>query len=408
MRSEIDNLMAARQLDALMVITEERYDAVVDYLTNGARITGGVVLKRRGEAPVLAVGGMETEEAKASGLEVRDYSAFGYHEVMKAHKDDPVARKVAWWQALLAGVGVEGGRVGIYGAGDLNVYLEVFRAFDREVTAYTLVGEAENTLFQAAMETKDADEMARIRGVAARTNEVIRATWDYIAGHRADGEAVVDVDGQPLTIGAVKRFVRRELIERGLEDTGMIFAQGRDAGYPHSRGEDEQPLRQGQSIVFDLFPRELGGGYHHDMTRTWCIGHAPEAVQTAYEQVMEAFDRAVEATKPGMQGGDVQQIVLDYFEGLGHPTSRSEPGTQAGYVHSLGHGVGLHIHEPPRMSHVRSDELRKGSVVTIEPGLYYPERGFGIRVEDMVAIREDGSIETLTDFPKDLVLPLRG
>ena len=315
---------------------------------------------------------------------------------------------MTWWQALLAGNEINGGRVGIYGSGDLNVYLEVFRAFDRDASDYELVGETGSTLFDEAMQTKDADEIARIQSVADRTNAVIRETWDYIAGHRAEGETVVNGDGKPLTIGDVKRFIRRALVERGLEDTGMIFAQGADAGYPHSRGADDDELVQGQSIVFDLFPRELGGGYHHDMTRTWCIGYAPDEVQTAYEQVMEAFDRAIETTKAGVQGSVPQEAVLDYFEGLGHPTQRSAPGTQAGYVHSLGHGVGLHIHEPPRMGHIVSNELKKGSVITIEPGLYYPERGFGVRVEDMVYIDTDGSIVTLTDFPKDLVLPLKG
>lgn len=187
----------------------------------------------------------------------------------------------------------------------------------------------------------------------------------------------------------------------------MIFAQGRDAGVPHSRGQDAMPLQLGQSIVFDLFPRERGGGYHHDMTRTWCIGYAPPEVQAAYDHVMTAFDIGLEAFGVGKPTYLTQEAVLDYFEAQGHPTGRNQPGTQNGYVHSLGHGIGLEIHERPSMSHLnKEDVFQVGNVITIEPGLYYPEAGYGIRVEDAFLVREDGTLESLSPFKKDLILPL--
>ena len=114
---------------------------------------------------------------------------------------------------------------------------------------YQLVGETGMTLFDEAYVTKDSDEIARIKSVAARTSAVWQATWDFIGGHRAEGETVVKADGTPLTIGEVKRFVRRELLDRDLEDDAMIFAEGRDGGFPHSRGEADMPLKLGQAIV---------------------------------------------------------------------------------------------------------------------------------------------------------------
>ncbi len=182
--------------------------------------------------------------------------------------------------------------------------------------------------------------------MAQRTNEVVAATWDYISGHRAEGETVVKADGSSLTIGDVKRFVPG-LLDRDLEDTDMIFAQGRDGGFPHSRGEADMALQRGQAIVFDIFPRQLGGGYHHDMTRTWSIGYATPEVQRIYQQVMDAFDIAVETFRPGIEARKLQEAVLDHFESAGHPTGRSQPGTSVGYVHSLGHGVGGNIHRRP-------------------------------------------------------------
>jgi Xaa-Pro aminopeptidase len=172
--------------------------------------------------------------------------------------------------------------------------------------------------------------------------------------------------------------------------------------------QNDQPLRLGQSIVFDLFPREIGGGYHHDVTRTWCIGFAPPEVQATYDTVMRAFEIAVAAyEESGQPAYILQEAVLDFYESQGHPTQRSQPNTMQGYVHGLGHGVGLQIHERPSMSHLlRNDVLQAGNVLTIEPGLYYPDAGYGVRVEDMVYIDKQGAIVTLTDFRKDLVLPL--
>ncbi|MEO0563078.1 MAG: M24 family metallopeptidase, partial [Chloroflexota bacterium] len=124
--------------------------------------------------------------------------------------------------------------------------------------------------------------------------------------------------------------------------------------------------------------------------------------------VLEAFDRSFEATKVGGTGAIPQEATLDYFESLGHPTVRSHPRTSVGYVHSLGHGVGLNIHERPRLHHMYKDKIEPGQVITIEPGLYYPDEGYGVRIEDMVYVDESGQIITLTDFHKDLVIPLRG
>ena len=409
MKSDLDKLMQKRNLDAFIVVTDESYNAVRDYLCNGAKLTSGTVIKKMNSPLIMVVNPMEVEEAKESGLQhIYTRNDLGYYDLVKQYHENPAQLRTEWWRKMLQTAGIDGGRVGVYGSGDLNIYLELFRMLDTQLDDYELVGENGVTLFDEAMLTKDADEITRIESVAKRTSEVIQLAWDFIGSHRADGDNVVDADGNPLTIGAVKRYIRRELLERDLEDTGMIFAQGRDGGFPHSRGRDSEPLQQGQAIVFDLFPRELGGGYHHDMTRTWSIGYATDEVQEIYNVVQEAFDRAIESTKAGSPTGNAQEAVLDYFESLGHPTTRSHPGTDVGYVHSLGHGIGLNIHEAPRVNHIHKDMFEIGNVVTIEPGLYYPDKGYGVRIEDAIYIDENGAVITLTDFHKELVLPLKG
>lgn len=409
MKSDFDRLMEERDLAALIVAVDHNYSPPLDCLAGNIHISTGLVMKPRGAEPVLFVNPMEIEEAAASGLAVHSFNAMGWPKLVEDAGGDRTKAEVVFWGRCLKEIGVERGKVGVYGVSDLNIIIEIIRLLETAYDEYEFVGEVGTTIFDEAAVTKDADELERIKSVAARTSAVLAAVWDFIGQHRADGDTVVDAAGNPLTIGAVKTFIRRELLERELEDTGMVFAQGRDAGFPHSRGQANMPLKLGQTIVFDLFPREFGGGFHHDTTRTWCIGHAPPEVQALYDTVMEAFDRSIEAYGVGKPTYLMQEAVLDYFEAEGHPTARSHPGTMDGYVHSLGHGIGLKVHEAPRISHLsQEDTFQPGNVVTIEPGLYYPERGMGVRVEDACYVAEDGSLVTLTDFHKELVLPLRG
>jgi len=128
--------------------------------------------------------------------------------------------------------------------------------------------------------------------------------------------------------------------------------------------------------------------------------------------VLAAQEKAIAAARAGTDGCRLQELVCDHFEALGHPTLRSKPGTKEGYVHSLGHGVGLEVHEYPYLRLQDAPDPRNcllpGSVFTIEPGLYYPERGLGIRIEDVVYINEQGKAEILAPFEKFPILELEG
>jgi Xaa-Pro aminopeptidase len=407
MKSDLDALMAQRGLDAIMVMGDEHANPPRNYLTSGAAVTGGYVIKKRGGDAALIVNPMEVEEAAKSGLRVYTYNDFDWGALYKEMDGDLQKATIVFWKRMLDRLDIPGGKVGTYGAGSINHYVELVRLVQAQYPEYEFVGEIGMTLFDEAYVTKDANEIDRIRSVAARTSAVLQATWDFIGNHRAEGDTVVKDNGTPLTIGDVKRFVRRELLDRDLEDDAMIFAEGRDGGFPHSRGEADMPLKLGQAIVFDLFPREIGGGYYHDSTRTWSIGYATPEVQEAYQQVMDAFDVAVDNFRANAPARLMQEAVQDYFESKGHPTTRSAPQTQVGYTHSLGHGVGLNIHERPSIGHLSKDTLKPGNVISIEPGLYYPDRGFGVRVEDLCWIDPTGQLITLTDFHKELVLPLK-
>jgi Xaa-Pro aminopeptidase len=126
--------------------------------------------------------------------------------------------------------------------------------------------------------------------------------------------------------------------------------------------------------------------------------------------VLEVYENIYAALKADTACRDYQIQTCEMFEAMGHPTVLSDANTKAGYVHSLAHGIGLEVHEAPwfHFSETNQDQLLAGSVITIEPGLYYPEQNMGVRIEDSVWIRPDGTPETLVDFPKDLVLRLPG
>jgi Xaa-Pro aminopeptidase len=409
MKSDIDRLMAERDLDAFIIFGDETPNPHRAYITNGHE-SNAQVFKKRGQPAVMVTNAMEVENAKLSGLEVLTYNEFKLHELWQAHPNDSTTRAVKTFERYLERFGITSGRVGVYGAGDIGAFWELLKLLDAHFTDIEFVGERETTLFSEAVTTKDAEEIKIMKDVGRRTNLVMQATWDFIAGHRSASGVVLKENGDPLTIGDVKQFVRLKLLEYELEDTeGMIFAQGRDGGFPHSHGADPEALETGKAIVFDLFPRDMRTGYYHDMTRTWSIGHATPEVQKAFDEVKTAFDAVMNQLKIGERTRKYQEITLDVLEEFGHPTSRTEPGTSIGYMHSLGHGLGLEVHESPAFSHMRDkDMLQVGNVFTVEPGVYYPDRGFGIRIEDTVYVAEDGHIESLTPMHKNLVLELRG
>jgi Xaa-Pro aminopeptidase len=275
----------------------------------------------------------------------------------------------------------------------------------------SIQGQLGDSILMRAMATKDDVEVDRIRKMGKLTTRVVGNVADFLTSHKVERDSLIQGDGSQLTIGDVKRRINLWLAESGAENPeGTIFAIGRDAGVPHSSGNPNDPLRLGQTIVFDIFPCEAGGGYFYDFTRTWCLGYAPEPVQAVYSDVLDVYNQVKSQLKVDSACKEYQVLTCDLFEARGHPTVKSNPQTQEGYVHGLGHGVGLNIHEYPRFSLAvtgDSDRLSPGSIVTVEPGLYYPERGLGVRLEDTIWVRPDGNMEILAEYPLDLVLPMK-
>jgi Xaa-Pro aminopeptidase len=344
---------------------------------------------------------MEREEAQKSGLKVIPMRDGAMEDLSKRPGDFFTEQELTT------------GRVAVYGHTDVGMALSIMGRIKEDLPELELVGEDHDTsIFMYAMESKDESEVARIRKMGKVTTEVVRMVANYLTSCDVrDDEVLLKDDGSPLTIADVKIRISLWLAERGAVDVeGCIFSIGRDAGIPHSIGNPIDMLRLGQTMIFDIFPAEAGGGYFYDFTRTWSLGYASPEAQKLYNEVYTVYNKVIENLDMNAVFKEYQILVCNEFHANGHKTPVHNEGVLTdGYVHSLGHGFGLNIHERPQSRHTMSDDniLKPGTVFTIEPGLYYPEKGMGVRIEDSYWMRPDGTVERLAEYPYDFVLQMK-
>lgn len=212
-------------------------------------------------------------------------------------------------------------------------------------------------------------------------------------------DGLLRFEGEILTAELLRVAMESELLSQGAESQDILIHSGDACLRGHDLGTG--PILPDASCIIDCFPRDRRTGVYSDMTRTFVPGRVSPELKKLHEDCCAALEIAFESIKPGAT--DPFEKVAAYFESQGHPTQRTHPGPDAlrvGFSHSLGHGVGLSVHEPPRMGR-RPDALEVGDLVAVEPGLYFEGIG-GVRLEDTVLVTDDG-IEHLTDpFPYDL------
>lgn len=200
--------------------------------------------------------------------------------------------------------------------------------------------------------------------------------------------------GRPLTSETLKFAIETACLEAGAVSQHTIVAGGNQACDPHDSGSG--PLRPAELIIIDIFPRVARTGFHGDMTRTYLRGRASDAQRALVDAVRTAQLAALRTIRAGVNGRQVHQAVLDVFSSRGFETKRTSRGS-VGFFHGTGHGLGLDVHEPPRMNGTVDYPLKLGSVVTVEPGLYYPGLG-GCRIEDVVQVTS-GKPRMLSSHP---------
>jgi Xaa-Pro aminopeptidase len=248
-------------------------------------------------------------------------------------------------------------------------------------------------------ETKSADEVKKL------TAALRMAEAGMAAGIRALKSSVISKDkklllkGAPLTSEKLRAIIDIAVTEAGGLASHTIVAGGKQGCDPHERGHGI--LRANESIILDIFPRSQTTGYFGDITRTVVKGKASEALKKLYHTVERGQEIAFKKIRNGVAGAEIHKAIQEMFEREGYKTGLRD-GRMQGFFHGTGHGLGLEIHEAPRVSISSDAILKSGNVVTVEPGLYYPSIG-GVRLEDVAVVTATG-MRNLTKFEKVLEL----
>jgi Xaa-Pro aminopeptidase len=243
---------------------------------------------------------------------------------------------------------------------------------------------------------KGREERGYIEQSQRATFAAIRLARDILKASRIKGRRLV-YRGATLTSERLKTMMEAFLLERGFHAADTIVSSGRHALDPHDVGSG--PLRPHSSIIVDIFPRSNRTFYFGDATRTFCRGRAPARLKEMYAVVKKGQELGLKMVKEGAQGGRIHRAITDYFANEGYPTEMRS-GRNVGFFHGTGHGIGLEVHEEPVRISQNDFRLKKGYVMSVEPGLYYAGIG-GVRIEDLVYVTKRGC-DILAGFPKKL------
>jgi len=405
MIEDLDLSMRARTIDGIVGYGESTLaDPDLTYAVGGTLARGGFYFKKCGRPPLLVVSNLDYGSAKRSGgvNRVQTLTQWGFEKLQKKHSGpyEASARLVA---SILRKEGIHG-KVALFGRNDLAKALRFAQTLRR--LGVQVVGERPPTIVETARDTKEKHELESLRDVGKRTAKVVGYLLESLRNATVK-RGHLELGGERATIGLMKSRIASMLAAEGLlAPEGTIFAAGASGADPHNAGDPTSEIRKGRLIVFDIFP-QAESGYWSDLTRTFVLGRADPKAREMFEVVRQAQGDAMDHLRAGVTGEESMNRACDVIERAGFKTVRGlyigkEKSITSGFVHSLGHGVGLTIGESPYLSFNGRASLKVGEVVTVEPGLYAPGYG-GVRIEDTVLIKSKG-IEILTPIEKELEL----
>ena len=337
----------------------------------------------------LVVSALEMPRLDGLGFELHPYEEFGLDELRRSGKswleiDDELTLRAVKALGITSAV--------VPGAFPLGIG-DKLRAQDVELVP-------DQKFFVERRRVKTEMELAGIRRAQIAAEAGMSAARDLL--HRATQNGMgLNVDGEPLTSERIKTAISQAFITHGASGDEFIVSHGSQSAIGHHMGEGQ--ISAGEPIVIDLWPRDSESSCCADMTRTYVVGDVPDELAEWHRLCFEALDRAVDDMRPGVTGKSVYEGTCEIFEGAGYPTQRTKPEGETldrGFFHSLGHGVGLDVHEQPVLGMIGHEVMLSGAVYAIEPGLYLPGFG-GCRLEDLVVITDNGA-EKLTSFSYDL------
>jgi Xaa-Pro aminopeptidase len=338
----------------------------------------------------LAVSSLEAPRLQRLGFELHPLEEFGLDELRRSGKswleiDDELTLRA------VSAIGVTKAIV----PGTFPIMLaDKLRAAGVELTP-------DHNFFGDRRRVKNATELAGIRRAQVAAEAGMAAACDLLRRAATNGGKALKVDGEPLTSERIRIAISQAFVQNNASCEEFIVSHGAQSAIGHHMGDG--PIEAGEPIVIDLWPRDNESACCADMTRTYVVGDIPDEVAEWHRLCKQALDRAFDDLRPGVTGKSVYEGTCDIFEAAGYPTQRTKSEGEtldSGFFHSLGHGVGLEVHELPVLGLVGHEELLVGEVYAVEPGLYRPGFG-GCRLEDLAVVTENGA-EKLTSFPYDL------
>lgn len=374
----LDQLLDEEGFDAFLM-REDSGDADMYYLTRFPRSDPFIFLRKDGESTII-VSQLEYSRAKEEA-EADNVLSTGEFDLEDA--DD---RQTELIKQIIDRFEIEELAV------PRDFHLELADKLREEIKLEPVEDRA-----MEARKVKSGEEIEKMRQAQNATEEAMEKVKSMIEDSDVEAGDLY-LEGEQLTSERVKREVRKFLLERDCSTPeGMIVACGEDSAKPHSTGSGT--LKAGKPIVVDIFPWH-DNLYFGDMTRTFVKGEASEELIEMKDAVLEAQEAAFEVLEKGagVEASEVHDAVCDVLEAHGYATLR-QGDTESGFIHSTGHAVGLELHEPPGISE-NDEELGDGNVLTIEPGLYLPDKG-GVRMEDMIVVKEEG-YENFNSMDKEL------
>jgi len=383
LRGDLDAILAESGVEALLLYSDSYRDANMYYLTKFLAPDPFIFLKRVNADPIIVVNQMEYPRAQKQSIvkDVRSYLDYNYLEAVKSAKEPQLGA-----MKFIAKVAEKELGVGTKICVPPNfpvIAADVLR--EEGLTINPMFGVVEK-----ARETKDIDEVEEIKAVQAVIEEVTTEAIELIANSDVGSNGTLLFNGEPLTVSRIKSFFGSKLLENGcLPEEDIIVACGPKTSDPHYVGEPEDKLKADQPIILDIYPRSIQKRYWTDMTRTIVKGRASDKLKKMFDAVFEAKNASLDAIQAGALGSHVYDVCCDVLEKAGYETTRGGKKITKGMPHSLGHGVGLQIHESPRMSELYTSPLKAHSIVTVEPGLYDPQIG-GVRLEDIIEVTKSG------------------
>jgi len=387
MRKDLENILAKKGAEALLHYAESYKDSNMYYLSGFLAPDPFLYLKKAGQDPILVVSTMEYPRAQkeASVKNVKSYADYDYLKIVKSVPDP----NVGFTKFIATATKKELGQ---------NTVICVPPNFSTSVAdALRNEGLTIKPMFdviEKARETKESHETEAVQETQKAVEEATEKIIDFISNTETGSNQTLffkeDGKKQKLTVGKIKTMFGHYFIENDcIIEQPLIVACGPKGADPHYDGLPDDVLKANQPIILDICPRNLRTRYWSDMTRTVVKGRAPKQIKAMFEAVFEAKNAAMDTIHAGVLGSEMQNQCFDIFEKKGYETVRGGKQITKGYTHGLGHGVGLEIHEGPRMSEFYPFPLEEHNVITVEPGLYDPAIG-GVRIEDIVEITKRG------------------